>query len=74
MAQCFWRAGWDKSFHLDGGTLTIQFASSVHLSGVQDVQGSSGSQVQCMLQDLAQRALRVWCETDKSTYKAYFQA
>ena len=73
MARCFWWAGWDKCFCLDGGTLIVQFASSVRLSGVQDVQGSSGSQVQGMLQDLARRALRVWCKTDKSTYKAYFQ-
>ena len=73
MARCFWQAGWDKCFRLDGGTLIVQFASSVRLSGIQDVQGSSGSQVQDMLQDLARRALRVRCETDKSTYKAYFQ-
>ena len=70
MARCCWRAGWDKCFCLDGGTLIVQFASSVHLCGVQDVQGSSGlkvgrsgSQVQGMLQDLARRALRVRCET-----------
>ena len=73
MARCFWRAGWDKCFRLDGGTLIVQFASCVHLSGVRDVQGSSGSQVQGMLRDLARRALRVQCETDKSTNKAYFQ-
>ena len=73
MARCFWRAGWDKCFCLDGGTLIVQFASCVRLSGVRDVQGSSGSQVQGMLQDLARRALRVRCETDKSTNKAYFQ-
>ena len=33
----------------------------------------SSSQVQGMLQDLARRALRVRCKTDKSTHKAYFQ-
>ena len=33
----------------------------------------SGSQVQGMLQDLARRALRVRCKTDKLTLKAYFQ-
>ena len=70
MARCCLRAGWDKCFYLDGGTLIVQFASSIHLSSVQDVQGSSGlkvsqsgSQVQGMLQDLARRALRVQCET-----------
>ena len=70
MARCCLRAGWDKCFCLDGGTLIVQFASSVRLSGIQDVQGSSGlkvsrssSQVQGMLQDLAQRALRVRCKT-----------
>ena len=70
MAQCCWQAGWDKCFCLDGGTLIVQFASSVCLCGVQDVQGlrglkvsQSGSQVQGMLQDLARRALRVRCET-----------
>ena len=73
MARCFSQAGWDKCFRLDGGTLIVQFASCVCLSGVRDVQGSSGSQVQGMLRDLARRALRVRCKTDKSTNKAYFQ-
>ena len=73
MARCFWRAGWDKCFRRDGGTLIVQFASCVRLSGVRDVQGSCGSQVQGMLWDLARRALRVRCKTDKSANKAYFQ-
>ena len=62
------------------GTLIIQFASSVCLCGVQDVQGlgglkvgRSGSQVQGMLQDLARRALRVQCETRQVDTQAYFQ-
>ena len=66
-------AGWDKCFRLDSGRLIVQFAPSIRLSGVQDVQGSSGSQVQGMLQDLARRALRVRCRTDKLTNEAYFQ-
>ena len=74
MARCFWRAGWDKCFRLDGGTLIVQFASCVRLSGVRDAKGSSGSQVQGMLQDLARRARRVRCEADKLTTEAYFQS
>ena len=62
------------------GTLIIQFASSIYLCGVQDIQGLGGlkvgrssSQVQGMLQDLAQRALMVRCETRQVNTQAYFQ-
>ena len=62
------------------GTLIIQFVSGIRLCGVQDVQGLwvkrsaiNGFQVQGMLQDLAQRALRVQCKTRQVETQAYFQ-
>ena len=62
------------------GTLIVQFASGIHLCGIQDVQGlgglkvsRSGFQVQGMLQDLARRALRVRCKTRQVETQAYFQ-
>ena len=55
--------GWWDTYHPVCIQLSAYLASRMFKGQVGLKVGRSGSQVQGMLQDLARRALRVWCKT-----------